>query len=273
MNQRVQYLIQNPFEAGIDDVSVLQSELEKYPYFSNLRNLLVFTMKEYGHSSFDSELRKTSIYSPSRVALYHYLQKERLENQQEEKESEVLTFQPEETVQEAFQQTEASEKLNQTDLSENETVSEEDLVETNDSGQAEISENETESESATEAQTKLKEEMTFSEWLSVKKKQSEASENEQTEKDIKFKLIDEFIEKAPKIQTLDKSKTIETDTPVRNLSTEYSDLMTETLAQIYVNQKKYEKAIRAYKILSIKYPDKKKIFLDKISEIENLTKS
>ena len=36
------------------------------------------------------------------------------------------------------------------------------------------------------------------------------------------------------------------------------DLITETLAKIYIEQEKYNKAIKAYEILSLKYP--KKVF-------------
>jgi hypothetical protein len=36
-----------------------------------------------------------------------------------------------------------------------------------------------------------------------------------------------------------------------------SMLMTETLARVYLEQKKYQKAIQAYEILILKYPEKK----------------
>ena len=48
------------------------------------------------------------------------------------------------------------------------------------------------------------------------------------------------------------------------------NLITETLAKIYVNQEKYNKAIRAYKILSLKYPKKSSFFADRIEKIKNL---
>ncbi|MDN3709330.1 tetratricopeptide repeat protein [Myroides ceti] len=49
-----------------------------------------------------------------------------------------------------------------------------------------------------------------------------------------------------------------------------SFLMTETLAKIYLEQKKYQKAIQAYEILILKYPEKSSLFADRISNIKML---
>ncbi|MFV0236960.1 MAG: hypothetical protein ACK5HU_00290, partial [Flavobacteriales bacterium] len=57
-----------------------------------------------------------------------------------------------------------------------------------------------------------------------------------------------------------------------NSITENQNLMTETLANIYVEQKKYSKAIQAFKILSLKYPEKSGFFADQIKAIKNLDK-
>ena len=50
------------------------------------------------------------------------------------------------------------------------------------------------------------------------------------------------------------------------------ELVTETLAKILTNQKKYKKAIKAYRILSLKYPKKSSFFADHIREIKKLDK-
>src|SRR5690554_5547685 len=80
MNKRIAHLLNHPFEVQLTDVALLQDEIDKYPYFSSLRSLLLFGLKEFDHPSYQEELKKTSIYSSSRVALYHYLQKERQES-------------------------------------------------------------------------------------------------------------------------------------------------------------------------------------------------
>jgi hypothetical protein len=53
---------------------------------------------------------------------------------------------------------------------------------------------------------------------------------------------------------------------------ENEDLVTETLAKIYVMQGNRSKAIRAYEILSLKYPEKSAYFASLITEIKNTIK-
>ena len=54
-------------------------------------------------------------------------------------------------------------------------------------------------------------------------------------------------------------------------TSENDEIITETLANIYFQQKKYEKASEAYQKLSLKYPEKSIYFASRIKEIENLT--
>ena len=48
--------------------------------------------------------------------------------------------------------------------------------------------------------------------------------------------------------------------------------MTETLAKVFVKQQKYTKALQAYQILGLKYPEKNSFFVDQIKEIKRLQK-
>lgn len=84
----------------------------------------------------------------------------------------------------------------------------------------------------------------------------------------KFDLIDEFITNNPKIQPANKN------TPARNLAkgnlVPSDELMTETLARVYLVQKNYKKAIQAYNILILKNPEKSGFFADQIRAIKKL---
>ena len=51
---------------------------------------------------------------------------------------------------------------------------------------------------------------------------------------------------------------------------ENDEIITETLASIYTQQKNYDKALIAYQKLSLKYPEKNIYFASRIKEIEVL---
>lgn len=226
MNKRIAHLLNHPFEVQLTDVALLQDEIDKYPYFSTLRSLLLFGLKEFDHPSYQEELKKTSIYSSSRVALYHYLQKERQES------TEPTTLKSQEEA---------------------------------------VTEIEPIAEIQTETIDISSKELSFTDWLKISSKQTpqEPAPRTHNERDIKFQLIDEFIEKAPRISPIKLQNPPVTSTQ-NEAPQEYSDLMTETLAQLYTQQKKYDKALRAYKILAMKYPEKGEYFTDKIHEIINM---
>ena len=114
--------------------------------------------------------------------------------------------------------------------------------------------------------------LSFIDWIEFtednnRKYELEIVEDKKSPLQDKLSIIDKFIENDPKISPIDKSVNsfdeIEFD--------DYSDeLMTETLAKVLVKQKKYKKAIRAYKILCLKYPEKNVLFASQIEKIKNL---
>ena len=87
-----------------------------------------------------------------------------------------------------------------------------------------------------------------------------------SEQDKKAAIIDKFIENNPKISPIKE----DVDFIVKEKSNDISHLMTETLAQLYVEQKLYTKAIQAYKILQEKHPEKTEEFEEVIEEIKKI---
>jgi tetratricopeptide (TPR) repeat protein len=83
-------------------------------------------------------------------------------------------------------------------------------------------------------------------------------------------LIDRFIETNPKIPTLRTEPAPASIIFEPSRAADSSYLMTETLARVYLEQKKYDKAIQAYEILILKYPEKSSFFADRILDIRNL---
>ncbi len=111
---------------------------------------------------------------------------------------------------------------------------------------------------------------TWQTWLKIERKEEITEENPIISKEeIKNTVIEKFIEKEPKISKLKD----ESDFVVKEKGSNISHLMTETLANLYVEQKLYAKAIKAYETLAEKHPHKEEIFKDKINEIKELRKN
>ena len=87
----------------------------------------------------------------------------------------------------------------------------------------------------------------------------------------RFKLIDNFIENNPKIIPISKDNNLKPYAIETKL--DKTELMTETLARVYTEQKKYKKAIQSYKILCLKYPEKSTFFASQIKAIKELQKN
>lgn len=103
-----------------------------------------------------------------------------------------------------------------------------------------------------------------------KEKIAVKNETEDLERKKKEEIINKFIETNPKIPPIKPTAIVPTVQLDPNKNEDNSYLMTETLARVYLEQKKYTKAIQAYEILILKYPEKITFFADRISDIKIL---
>jgi tetratricopeptide (TPR) repeat protein len=119
----------------------------------------------------------------------------------------------------------------------------------------------------------------FQQWLQISRIQpivrESINENSSTmavnpiideEKKKQAELIDKFIETSPKIPPIKPGIVFSPNLELNKEDNSY--LMTETLAKVYLEQKKYQKAIQAYEILILKYPEKSSFFADRIKDIK-----
>ncbi|HVN56833.1 MAG TPA: hypothetical protein VMT63_00915 [Bacteroidales bacterium] len=91
-------------------------------------------------------------------------------------------------------------------------------------------------------------------------------------RELQSRLIDNFISLNPRIEPQRER----IDKPIEDISNPYTEehgeLVTETLARIYINQGYYSRAIDIYEKLSLKYPEKSSYFATQIEKIKELIK-
>lgn len=127
----------------------------------------------------------------------------------------------------------------------------------------------------------------FSEWLKLLRQmpppqeekddhgQSPASAGQEQESSGKMDLINNFLSNAgDQKRIVPSGEDDETDVPNEDISAPFTeeneDLMTETLAEIHIQQKRYHKAIEIFERLRLKYPEKSIYFARRIEEMEEL---
>ncbi len=247
------YLLNKPETINEKQTIALENVVLQFPYFQAARALHLKGLYNQESFRYNYELKKTAAYTTDRTILFEFITSDNFTAIQQEKIDEI-----------------------QRSLLDIEVHHIEEVIV--------IPEIEVPNNSEATSEEKLEigkpllftssEKHSFQEWLQltkiapIQREKEEITPQIDVEKQKKLQIIDKFIEANPKIAPVKEN----TKTPA-NISKsveEPTHLMTETLAKVYLEQKKYTKAIQAYEILILKYPEKSSFFADRINEIKNL---
>ena len=226
----------------------------RYPYFQSAYAHYLKSLKAQEQYNFNLILKKTAILSPERNRLHFWLVENKKKDNKKENLRSVAAKKVQPTTPIADEKKQSVE--NTTPKESTKTAETVEQIKPNPPEKKKIAKKQ-------EPKT-----MSFSEWVIYSSKGKIEAKPAKSSLEDKIKLIDTFLENQPKIPP------VRQDQPKVDLSenNEFNkeELMTETLAKVYLQQKKYKKALYAYKILSLKYPEKNTFFADQIKRIKQL---
>jgi tetratricopeptide (TPR) repeat protein len=273
------FLLNRPDAINERHTSALEKIVEELPYFQSARALHLKGLYNVDSFKYNNALKVTAAHTTDRSVLFDFITSDTftaiqkgLYDQKLEELYEIVVRGSEHVIEHRPQETK-TDALEQSLLTSIKGAGQEEPV-------ARV-ENETPSEKLEIGRPldfSKGETHSFQEWLQLSQFKPIERETPQeikipepeipSEKQKKINLIDQFIEANPKIPPVRQESA-----PAIQFEPSKSDnsyLMTETLARVYLEQKKYQKAIQAYEILILKYPEKSTFFADRILDIKNL---
>lgn len=289
------YLLANPQTISAEQRDELTIILDKYPYFQSARALQLKGLKNDNSFLYNDALKVTAAYTSDRDILFEYITSSSfIQNEI----SEVIQQHDDSVIEMDVISEDISEQVSieidnkiKAELKKAEAILNPDLFKRKVDSVKKIAEEIQQPEEILGIDKPLdfsnEDSHSFSEWLKLttatpiirdnNKVDKSGKEEIQTnisqqgkhkEKEHKFQLIEKFIQGKPKLHPKD---TISENINLAASFTQTSDsLMTETLAKVYLQQKNYQKALQAYKILILKYPQKSGFFADQIRAIKKL---
>jgi tetratricopeptide (TPR) repeat protein len=278
-NSEITNLLNKPFAINELQTASLENVVAEFPYFQSARALYLKGLYNQNSFKYNYALKITAAHTADRSILFDYITSDdfvTITNQYSvEKEAKISEIAVENSIVVPPYKIEKS-IIASINASNPNFISEE-KIEENPIPEIEIALEKLEIGKPLAFSTSEKH--SFQEWLQLSKSKPIAreistiedgkSEEIDPEKKKKIELIDKFIQTNPKIPQ------IKHDQKTSNFifepsKSDNSYLMTETLAKVYLEQHKYQKAIQAYEILILKYPEKSSFFADRILDIKNL---
>lgn len=244
--ERFQYIIKNPQSINDNDIEMLSSLVDSYPYFTIAQVLLAVGYDLTEDKKLNKQLRLAAAMSPDRNSLRHLL-------------------------------AESKEKKNTCDLPD-----EFDNEQTTDNGQQSLDSIVIPEIDLNKSQEELSKEMDLLEEkrksldelkylieqriIELEREKEEVNKEEKTLS--KTEIIDKFIAENPQISR-PKQEFYNPMVVAQTSVVDKENIISETLATIYLNQGYVEKAISVYQKLSLKNPEKSVYFAELIEKAKN----
>ena len=269
-------LLEKPLEIIQEsDLSALRQIVETYPYFQAARGMELIGLKNANSFKYNAALKKHAAYTSDRSWLFEIITQEAFNSQTKVKKAPQTSLSKETDL--AKQGAEPSEIPTITQKYTEEDYTEQTSDKKNDSQQVKEA-NFSSLELGKPLEFNKNDRYSFEEWLQLSAKNSVENKTETSivktsdtpKKAAKIAQINAFIATNPKMSTPLTNPEEITIKDAQKINKEA--LMTETLARVYLEQKKYKKALQAYKILSLKYPEKNSFFASQIKVVQKLIK-
>jgi len=227
------HLLETPSLIKDKDVADIEKIIAEYPYFQPAHILLTYALFKNKNTSYQGRLNICAALTSDRSCLYHLIKD--IEN-----ESPAI-------------------EVSDSPCPINENISE----------QSEVSQDfsrlcDDEVEVVSSPQHKESEELPAYE--------TEKNQTLESEKDIKVKLIDQFLNNEPRISRPVKADFFNPVNLAQKSCEEHEEFNTETLANIYISKGNYSKAIRIFENLCLRFPEKSTYFANQIEKIKEAQK-
>jgi tetratricopeptide (TPR) repeat protein len=274
-------LINNPNAINDKQTLSLEKIVAEFPYFQSARALRLKGLYNQDSFRYNYDLKNTAAHTTDRSVLFDFIISDTFtrihKNLYEEKLAEINEIFVDATEL-IFKEEKIESKINSLEQSILTSIKEATPIDKVEVSIPTIEAAEEKLEIGKPLVFDINEKYSFQEWLQLSKIHPIEREIStpieiqsiaiDPEKQKKNELIDKFIEASPKIPPIKKE--VEPKVFLEPSSENNSYLMTETLARVYLEQNKYDKAIQAYEILILKYPEKSSFFANRISDIKIL---
>jgi len=223
-----------------------------FPYFQSAHLLLLKGLQDNNDVKFENQLKSSAIHIANRELLYHYLRHEPV--------AVKPAFDPIPVQEEEHTENETQFSVPEVEVSNDilivESISDEMSAPAGDDDLLEL----------------IDDDEGTDEFVVDAVVSKPAHDTKNTRKQLQSDLIDKFIITNPRIEPSREK----TDMPAEDLSRHSSEengvFVTDTLAQIYVHQGYYSKAIDIYEKLSLKFPEKSSYFATQIEKVKEYLK-